>query len=116
MSIRSRQYARIALLLSISFLASCGSPSSPADTQAQVISNGAWSGHFGDLGELSGTGTSAVLTIGTDRQCATVTKLGTSDITRPTILTIRVGDQRVSTPSHEFTVTRTLCGEGLLRD
>lgn len=97
----------------------CGSPSSPdAPTEAQVIIEGSatWNGVFGNsLNASGGTGPSEVLNIGTGRQCAVVTKNGSSDITRQSRMTVRVADQRVTTSTSEFTETRTVCGTGRLR-
>lgn len=116
-SIRSRHEASMkwtAVIVALC-LASCGGPTSPGATEAQVIADTAWSGFFGDLGQVSGSGTSEVLNLGTGRQCATVTKQGSGNIANQSSMTVRVGDQRVSTPRHEFTETRAVCGTGRLR-
>lgn len=112
--------ARVISLVVIAIVSmSCGGPSSPdALTEAQVILTGdaTWSGFFGPTNiPMSGTTTSAVITLNRGRQCAGVTKHGSGDRTRPSRLTIRVGDGRESTGNHEADETVTACGTGPLR-
>lgn len=99
------------IILCTLLLVACDSPSSPAvNTEAQVTSDTTWdSQQMGELGPMSGSGDSAVLIIGSGRQCANVRKTGSGT------LTLRVGDGRAIIASSPFASARTVCGEGPLR-
>lgn len=103
--------ATLGLVVIVLSIVGCGGPSSPdPPTEAQVISNTTWSGFFGrENRPMSGTGSSEILSLGTGRHCAVVTKTGTGT------LTIRVAEGRESTGNHEFSEVVTACGTGPLR-
>lgn len=115
----SSQCRAIAGLVLCASLSACGGPAAPdAPTQAQVTLTGdaTWSGFFGPTNiQMSGTATSNVIDLGTGRQCAVVTKHGSSDRLRQSSLTIRVAEGRESTGNHEFNEVVTACGTGPLR-
>lgn len=104
-SLRSLASAVVCALLVVA----CGGAEPQVQTQAQVISTTTWSGTFGELGEIAGSGNSAVLDIGKDRQCAVVRKLGAGSFT------VRVANNSDSIESGVIGASRTVCGEGPLR-
>lgn len=114
---RSREFAAACVC---ALIASCGGPAAPeTPTEAQVIVVGAatWQGYFGieNAPHEGGNGTSAIFLIGTGRQCAVVTKHGSSDRTRPSKLTLRVAERSESTSVSEFSEVLSVCGTGPLR-
>lgn len=79
------------------------------ETEAQVSSNGAWRGTFGERGAVSGSGgVGSPFLIGNGRQCATVTLVsGTSTI-------VRIGMDGRLTLNPPNNATGTVCGTGLI--
>lgn len=89
-----------------------GSGTSPAVTEARVVTDSTWAGTLGERGQLTGSGASDILNIGSGRQCATVRRTGITGF-----LTLRVADQSATTPAGPAgqNISVTVCGEGLLR-
>jgi hypothetical protein len=100
----------LASVVAILATCACGGPSGPSGpvTEAQVSSNGRWSGTFGERGTVGGGGgIGEPFIIGNGRQCAVAQLLS------GTLTTVRVGGSSMTI--YPDNPRGTVCGEGLIR-
>lgn len=75
-----------------------------------MLSDTSWTGTLGERGQMSGSGSSAILNVGDGRQCASVRRTGAGQ------LTVRVGDESDTDAGQVVTgLLVQVCGEGFLR-